>query len=501
MRALEARPSATARSLSPCAHVALADPRHQEDLVVHREAEDDGEDQRHVDRVERALAFEAEQAVEPAPLEDRDEDAEGGADREQVHQHRLQRQEQRAQHHHQDEEAEREDEEDDLPHRAADLVAGVVAAGGFAADVDGRDLARGRWRGRRCRAAARPGRWPRRTRWARSASPGTGRCRRRRRAARPTLTPGVARPFAREAGDRGAVGAAPPSKVATIWTGSVPPPSCFGGEFVADPHVAVLGELVERLGAGLDREQRDRQDEQHRGDADHRGPGAGHDARASSAPRKPAPLRLRGRSARCAAEDAAPEEEHDLGDDAAGHDPVAEHRDQRPAAGCVAVRIETATTVIAPSAIERSAWLSTIQRPARETITARPEKVTARPEVESACARASSGSRPARALLAVAGEDEERVVDRHPDPDHRGHVGDEDRGLHLQRDEVDQGAGDDHADEAERQRQRRGGERAEDDEQDQGDDREAARPRPSPGLPWRAPACRPRSSAARPGRG
>ena len=141
----------------------------------------------------------------------------------------------------------------------------------------------------------------------------------------------------------------------------------------------------------------------------------------------------------------------------------------------VAVRIETATTVIAPSAIERSAWLSTIQSPARETITARPEKVTARPEVESASARASSRSRPARALLAVAGEDEERVVDRDPDPDHRGHVGDEDRGRHLQRDEVDQRAGDDHADEAERQRQRRGGERAEDDEQDQGDDREAAR--------------------------
>ena len=62
----------------------------------------------------------------------------------------------------------------------------------------------------------------------------------------------------------------------------------------------------------------------------------------------------------------------------------------------VAVRIETATTVIAPSAIERSAWLSTIQRPASETITARPEKVTARPEVESASARASSQSRPSR---------------------------------------------------------------------------------------------------------
>ena len=106
-------------------------------------------------------------------------------------------------------------------------------------------------------------------------------------------------------------------------------------------------------------------------------------------------------------------------------------------------------------------------------ITARPEKVTARPEVESACARASRRLAPGFALLAVAGEDEERVVDRDADPDHRGHVGDEDRGRHLQRDEVDERAGDQHADEAERQRQRRRGERAEDDEQDQRDDREA----------------------------
>ena len=61
----------------------------------------------------------------------------------------------------------------------------------------------------------------------------------------------------------------------------------------------------------------------------------------------------------------------------------------------IAVRIETATTVIAPSAIERSAWLSTIQRPAREMITASPEKLTARPEVASASERASLWSRPA----------------------------------------------------------------------------------------------------------
>ena len=79
---------------------------------------------------------------------------------------------------------------------------------------------------------------------------------------------------------------------------------------------------------------------------------------------------------------------------------------------------------------------------------------------------------PGFALLAVAGEDEERVVDGDADPDHRSHVGDKDRGLQLQREEVDQRPGDEDTDEAERQRQSRRGEGAEDDEEDDRDDRE-----------------------------
>jgi hypothetical protein len=55
----------------------------------------------------------------------------------------------------------------------------------------------------------------------------------------------------------------------------------------------------------------------------------------------------------------------------------------------------TTTTTIAPRAMERSAWLSIIQRPAREMKTAMPEKATARPEVESAVARASRADAPA----------------------------------------------------------------------------------------------------------
>ena len=130
-------------------------------------------------------------------------------------------------------------------------------------------------------------------------------------------------------------------------------------------------------------------------------------------------------------------------------------------------------------------------------ITASPEKVTASPEVASALARASRGEA-GFALLTVAGEDEQGVVDRHADPDHRGHVCDEDRHRYLQRDEVDEGAGHQHAGEAERQRQGRRRQRAEDDQEDQGDDREAGflrlgeillgdllETRPDPGCPTR----------------
>ena len=61
-----------------------------------------------------------------------------------------------------------------------------------------------------------------------------------------------------------------------------------------------------------------------------------------------------------------------------------------------AARTETATTMIAPIAIERIVVESTRNSPANEIITVRPEKVTARPEVRSAMRRASSGAAPAR---------------------------------------------------------------------------------------------------------
>ena len=61
-----------------------------------------------------------------------------------------------------------------------------------------------------------------------------------------------------------------------------------------------------------------------------------------------------------------------------------------------AARIDTATTTIAPMAIERIVVESTRNSPARETITVMPENSTAMPDVRMAIRRAASGSTPAR---------------------------------------------------------------------------------------------------------
>ena len=61
----------------------------------------------------------------------------------------------------------------------------------------------------------------------------------------------------------------------------------------------------------------------------------------------------------------------------------------------LAASTATATTSIAPSAIERIAVLSTIHRPASEMITVSPLNRTASPDVAIAMPRASSGGRPA----------------------------------------------------------------------------------------------------------
>ena len=62
----------------------------------------------------------------------------------------------------------------------------------------------------------------------------------------------------------------------------------------------------------------------------------------------------------------------------------------------IAARIATATTMIAPIAIERMVVESTRNSPASEIITVTPLNATARPEVRMAIRLASTGSAPSR---------------------------------------------------------------------------------------------------------
>ena len=79
----------------------LAHPRHEEDLVVHRQPE------QHREQEDRDPAFDlrelvqAGECVAEAPLEEDDEHSVARAHRQQVQQHRLQRQDQRAERTHQ----------------------------------------------------------------------------------------------------------------------------------------------------------------------------------------------------------------------------------------------------------------------------------------------------------------------------------------------------------------------------------------------------------------
>ncbi|CAB4726599.1 unannotated protein [freshwater metagenome] len=91
----------------------LADPGEQEDLVVHREPEEDGEHQDRVGRVEVALRREAEQVGSVAVAEDPRDHAERRGEGEQVHRDRLHRQHERTEGQEQQHQHHRDD---DQPH-------------------------------------------------------------------------------------------------------------------------------------------------------------------------------------------------------------------------------------------------------------------------------------------------------------------------------------------------------------------------------------------------
>ena len=62
----------------------LVHPGEQEDLVVHRQPEHDGEHQHRHERRDRQVLVDADQPRAPAQLEDRDDHAVRGTDRQQV---------------------------------------------------------------------------------------------------------------------------------------------------------------------------------------------------------------------------------------------------------------------------------------------------------------------------------------------------------------------------------------------------------------------------------
>ena len=123
---------------------ALADAGEQEHLVVHREAEDEREHDRGHRGLDEPGRFEAEQPVEPAPLEHDHDHAVRGRDREQVDDHRLQRDDERPQQEDEHRVTDEQHEEQDPPHRASDLVLVVELRRGRSADGDLRIGPRGR---------------------------------------------------------------------------------------------------------------------------------------------------------------------------------------------------------------------------------------------------------------------------------------------------------------------------------------------------------------------
>ena len=140
-RAVFARPCATARGVVAVRSYSSLMRRQQEHLVVHREPEHDGEEHHRDPRLDRPFLADAHRALHPTPLEDRDDHAVGGADRQQVHDHGLQRHEQRSEHEHQQDEAQQQDRDEHVRQAPAQRVGEV--------DAD-RGLARPRTCGDRC---------------------------------------------------------------------------------------------------------------------------------------------------------------------------------------------------------------------------------------------------------------------------------------------------------------------------------------------------------------
>ena len=133
--AVAASPSATERAAVAGAVPLLPHAGEQEHLVVHRQAEDDGEQHHRHPRLDRRRLH-AGEVAEPAPLEQRHDDAVGGADRQQVHDHGLERHEQRPEHDHQQQERQREHGAEEVRQARREVVGEVDVDGDGAGDGD-----------------------------------------------------------------------------------------------------------------------------------------------------------------------------------------------------------------------------------------------------------------------------------------------------------------------------------------------------------------------------
>ena len=107
MPAVEPTPKITASPVSPVSVVALADPAEQEDLVVHREAEEHAEHEQRQPGQDALHLREAEQVCADTLLEDERHEAVGRAHRQQVHDDRLGGDDERAEGDEEKQEAER----------------------------------------------------------------------------------------------------------------------------------------------------------------------------------------------------------------------------------------------------------------------------------------------------------------------------------------------------------------------------------------------------------
>ena len=105
-------------------------------MVVHREPEQDHEQEDREEGNDAAGRLEPEQLLPPAVLEDEHEDSVCGSDGEQVEDDRLGRDHERAEGEEQDQEGEAEHEGEHEPHDRLHVVVEVLRLGGEPADRD-----------------------------------------------------------------------------------------------------------------------------------------------------------------------------------------------------------------------------------------------------------------------------------------------------------------------------------------------------------------------------